>query len=455
MNIIIVGGGVVGINLAEILLQTRHHITIIEQDKSRGEYISDRFDVSVVNGIGSDPSILKKAEIDKADILIAVTPSDETNLLVCNFAMQEGVEKRIARIRSDIYTTLDEINLEKLGVTHIIEPEREMVKSIMQYVELPGVTETANFQSDNIYIRGYRITGDMPVANKTLFEIRQIAKNSPLLIVVIVREGKSLPPIGSQTILPGDRIVAIMPRDSFAAFRSLLNRKASKLGKIVVSGNTIAAIQLTRSLKPFCGTIVLADSDLEHSKLAASELNGIDVFHGDCTDSEFLQELYIQNTDFFIAAGSDSEDNIMACLLAKEEGAKNTIAIRYDTRYAKLFRKMGINHVINPHDITLNMIIEKIRKIPIGTYLSLKTADVEIVRCKTDDQSTLIGKPLREHGNVFEKNIIIGCIIRSDEVIIPGGDTVINEGDEIMVFCNSKYVDLAHSLFDPGKKLDV
>ncbi|MFC1577134.1 Trk system potassium transporter TrkA [Candidatus Omnitrophota bacterium] len=455
MNIIIVGGGVVGISLAENLLPFNHHITMIERDKDRCEYISDRFDVGVVNGAGSDPNALKRAEIGAADILIAVTPSDETNLLVCNFAMQEGVQKRIARIKTDIYTALDEISLERLGVTHVIEPEQEMVKSIMQYIELPGVTETANFQSNNIYIRGYRITEDMPIANKTLFEIRKMAKGSPLLIVVIVRQGRSLPPIGDQVIMSGDRIVAIMPRDSFPAFQSLLNRKTPKLTKVIVSGNTIAAVLLTRNLKPLCETILLADPDLEHSKTAASALDGVDVFHGDCTDSEFLQELYISNADFFIAAGTDSEDNIMSCLLAKEEGAKNTIAIRYDRRYSELFNALGIDHIVNPQDITLNIIIEKIHRIPIGTYLKLKTADIEIVRCKTDDHSSVIGKTLKEHETLFKRNIIIGCIIRDDEVIIPGGDTVIKEGDEMIIFCNKRHVDLAYRLFDPGKKLDT
>ncbi len=377
MKIVIVGAGMVGYSLAKHFSGLNHNITVIERDKALCEDINSKLDVFVVEGIGSSPAVLDTAGIASANLVIAVTPSDETNLLVCNFAMQNGVKKRIARIKSNIYTTdTPNVSLEQLGVTSVIEPEREVMKRILQYVELPDVLETANFQSDSIYLRGYRITEDMPIAHKTLAHIMHMAKTSPILFVVIVREGKSLPPTGDQTLLPGDEIVAIMPKESFKTFRLLINRKASKMKKIVVSGDSLTAIHLAEALQPLCEQVILTDPDLEHGRMAASILHGVEVFHVDSTNSDMLEEINISQADCFIAAGKDAEDNIMSCLLAKAEGAGMVITLRDDKRYDRLFSSLGMDHIIYPQDITLNAIIEKIQMVSIGAYLKLKTADI-------------------------------------------------------------------------------
>jgi len=318
MKIVIVGAGMVGYSLAQHFAGLDHNITVIEEDKALCEKINSKLDVFVVEGSGSSSAALDEAGLSSADLVIAVTSSDEINLLVCNFAMQNGVKKRIARVRSNIYTTnAGNVSLEKLGVTTVIEPEREVMKHILQYVDLPDVLETANFQSDNIFLRGHQITEDMMIANKTLSEIRQLAENAPILVVVIVRDGKSLLPIGTQKLLAGDKIVAIMPKESFKTFRSLINRKASKMKKIVVSGDSLTAIHLAEALQPLCEQVVLADPDMEHGRMAATMLNGIDVFHLDCTNSDMLEEINISKVDCFIAAGKYQEDNIMSCLMAK------------------------------------------------------------------------------------------------------------------------------------------
>jgi len=169
VKIVIVGAGMVGYSLAKHLSGLDHNIAVIENDKVRCEEIKNKLDVFVIEGVGSSPAALDEAGISSADLVIAVTPSDETNLLVCNFAMQNGVEKRIARVKSNIYTTnAENISLDKMGVTTVIEPEREVMKHILQYVELPDVLETANFQSDTIYLRGHQVAEDMLIAHKTL-----------------------------------------------------------------------------------------------------------------------------------------------------------------------------------------------------------------------------------------------------------------------------------------------
>ena len=451
MKIVIVGAGMVGYSLAKHFSGLDHNITVIEKDKALCEEIKSKLDIFVVEGKGSSPAALDEAGISSADLVIAVTPSDETNLLVCNFAMQNGVKKRIARVKSNIYTTnAENVSLEKMGVTTVIEPEREVMKHILQYVELPDVLETANFQSDNIYLRSHRVTEDMLIAHKTLSEIRQLAENAPILFVVIVRKGKSLPPTGTQKLLPGDEIVAIMPKESFKTFRFLINRKASKMKKIVVSGDSLTAIHLAEALQPLCEQVILADPNTEHGRMAAAMLNGIDVFHIDCTNSDMLEEINISQADCFIAAGKHREDNIMSCLMAKAEGVGVVIALRDDIRYKRLFTSLGMDHIIYPQEITLNAIIEKIQIVSISAHLRLKTAGIEIIRVRIRKDSPVSGKSLQELDRPFKKSIIIGCIIRKNAVIIPQGDTVIEADDEVMVLSSKKNIALVNKLFKPG-----
>lgn len=441
MNIIIVGAGTVGFSLAKHFSSLKHHVTLIEQNQLICEQANSKLDVSAIANIGSAPAALEEAGIKIADMLIAVTPSDEINLLTCNFAMQNGVKKRIARVKSDLYTSNAScINLEQLGVTHVIEPEREVVKRILQYVELPGVLETASFQSDNIYLRGYQITEDMPIVNKTLAEIKQMAKTSPMLFVIIMRNGKSLPATGDQKLSSGDKIVAIMPADSFKAFRTLINRKSAKLTKVVVSGDSLTAIHLTEALRPLCERVILVDPNEEHGNMAASMLDGVEVLHGDCTDSEILQEIQVEHADYFIAANKDTEDNIMSCLLARSEGANRVIAIRDNERYNELFSSLGIDYIITVQQITINSIIEKVQTISLGAYIQLKTADIEVIRLKAEGKSLVVGKSLRDLEKVFKKSVIIGCIMRENSVLIPDGSTIIKDKDEAIVLCNKKYI---------------
>lgn len=453
VNIIIIGAGTIGYSLAEYLGERREHqIAVIDSDSDLCTEINATLDVFTVNALGSSPAALVEAGIERADMVIAVTPSDETNLLACYFAKQYGVAHRIARIKSSEFTRGDtRIDLTELGVTRLIEPEREVVKSIIQFVELPGTTEAANFQSDNVYLRGYRITASMPVAGKTLAEIRLMEDSASILIVLIVRQGKGVLPSGDQYLLPDDEVVAIMPRESIEAFRRLMGKDDGRADKAIISGDTLTAVHLADALKKHVKRVLLVDPNEEHGKQAASRLDDVEVLHGDCTNTDLLQEIGIASADFFIAVDSDTEDNVMSCLLAKAEGAKEVIALNQSDRHARLFQNLGLDHIVNPRSITAQAIISDILRVPISAHLGVRTTDVNILHLIAGSESRVLNKPLKELGDTFKKSMVLGAIMRGDTVIIPRGDTEIHEGDEVIVLTRKENIRLAHKIFGlPG-----
>ena len=456
MNIIIIGGGNVGYSLAEYLIASNHQITIIERNRNLCAEINSKIDVNTIYGVGTIPSVLAQADAKNAHMIIAVTPYDDTNLLCCNFAKQFGIKNRIARLKSTEYTkNTASVSLKELGVTHIIEPEIEIVHDILQYIKLPGVTESANFQSDNVYLRGYKITEDMPIANKTLFEVTKFAGVAQILIVLIIRNGKSITPTGSERIIPGDEVIAIMPSESLEMFKKLLNRQNGKLKKIIIFGDSLTAFHLAETLEPITDRIILVDPDETHGRMVASKLSKTEVLFGDCTNVEMLQEVHVNGSPFFVAASVDSEDNIMASLLAKAEGAQEVIAVTTNARHSKLFQSLGIDRVINPQKITTQNIIANIFKVPIGSLLSLKDANVQVSRFIAGKNCTIISGPLKDIKTLAQNSIIVGCVFRNDTVIIPSGSTLVKEGDEVLVICPPQKLKLAGKLFKSGFRLSV
>lgn len=450
MKIIIVGAGALGLGLAGYLSRFDHEISVIERNPVLVDEISSRFDVLTVQGNGSSPAVLEQAGVMRADMIVAVTPSDEINLLACHFASQYNVEKRIARIVSDEILSAGNIDLSTLGITHVIETEKELVKNILRFVELPGLTDAADFHGDSVFLRGYRVTPDMPIAGKTLLEIRDIVGSAQMLVVAIIRNGISIIPSGSEKLLPGDDTITIMPRESYSTYRTLINRPVSKVKKIIVSGDSIGAVHICEALSSHAERVILVDPDPEHAKEAAAQLNTAEVLSGDTTDADLLQEINVKNSDFYIAAGKDMEDNIMSSLLAKAEGAKEVIALRTDDRHFDLFHSLGVDHVVSPRRVTLQKILESIQIAPMDSLLKLKKVDLDVVRVTASKHSAVVGKPLAGLDKVFKKGIILGAIVREGNIIIPRGDTMIMEKDEVLVLCHRHNLQNVNRIFRAG-----
>lgn len=448
MRIVIVGAGVVGYSLVEQLSHELHDISLVDRDSSICNAISEKMDLLVVQGTGSSPDVLKQAGIDSADMVIAVTPNDEINILVCGLAEQYGVQKRIARIRNQEYSDPgSEVDVSRLGVTQVIQPERVVVDAILQFIESPGALDAANFQHSNILLRGYEILPGMPITGQSLKEISAMADPHLLLVVTIVRQGKAIIPTGDLIIEPGDQVFALFPRESLDTFLSLVNRSRKSVKRVVISGNGLTSVYLASALEKMIDSTVYVTSDYNEGERLAEMFHNVEVLYGDCMEVDTLQEVHVDKADFFVSTGKTTENNIMSALLAKAEGAKEVISISVEPRYNQLFQSIGIDHVISPRLTMAREIMEVVRRGQIGAATRIRDVDIEILRIIAVEKSRVVGRPLQDVWKNVKIESLVGGIIRKDTMIIPDGNTVIEPGDDVIVITHTNNKDVIQKLF--------
>jgi trk system potassium uptake protein TrkA len=448
MNIIIVGGGIVGYSLAEHLLKDKHQLALIEQDEQLCAELSHKLDLQILNGSGSSPNLLNEAGLEKADMVLAVTPNDEVNLVVCALAAQRNIKRRIARLRSPELTSDDAIvDLGRLGVTSVIHPERVMADQVLQFIGTPHAVESANFEDGRVLVRGYRIRESMPLCGKTPMEIRQKIAPAIVLFVAINRQGRGMIPTGKTRLEPDDIVYALFPRDDMEAFLSLVGIEQKKHRKIIATGDSYASVELAERLQGSTHKVTFVSPNRDIAELIAGKVDGLDVLHGDCTDADLLRELRVQSASFFIAVSDVDDYNIMSCLLAKAEGAHEVVAASPDSRHDHLFNSIGIDHVINPRLTAARAILDIIARGQIGAVVKLSDIDIEAARFEVEPSTQIAGSKVKRIARKFKAGAIIGVIVRDEKIVLPGGETVIEVGDHVIVVTHHKNLAGVSQLF--------
>ncbi len=448
MKIIIVGGGVVGYSLAEHLLKENHQLALVESDGELCNQIAAKLDIKLVNGSGSSPSALLQAGLDGADMLLAVTPNDEVNLLACAFAAQYKVNRRIARLRShefsDEKTTVD---LKRLGVTAIIHPEKALVDHIVQFIETPHAVESANFETGRILLRGYRVDETMEIAGKSVAEIRNLITPNVVLFAAVIRNGAGIIPGGEEIIQPDDIVYSLFAREAMPRFLQMVGVESKPHRKIVITGDSFSTVQLAAALDKTDHNVVWVNPDIKHAEQWAPEIKSIELVHGDCTEHDTLREINVEAASFFIACSDAADYNMLSALLARSEGAHEVMAITTESQHDKLFRSIGIDHVINPRLTTAREILETISRGHIGAVVRLSDVDIEAVRFNVEPHSYVAGRPIKDLARKLKRGSIVGVVVREDRMILPGGDTVIQEGDHVIMITRHKNLKAVSKLF--------
>ena len=433
MNILIVGAGIVGFNLAQELSHEGHDISIIDSDAETIQRISEKLDVLAIRGNACLPSVLIQARVLDAEMVIAVTDKDEINLMVCFLAHKFEVKETFARLRSMELTGESQVFKPKeLFVDHAINPAEIIIDSILKIIKTPGAVNVAEFADGQVLFRGFDVPEDAPLAGKTIAEIREVSELNAFLVVAIVREGKMIIPKYENIIQAGDKIYVLVDHDFLPLVLPMLNKQANEIQKIIIFGANSVTIHLAQELDAFVSDVSIIEPSLDKANEAADTLEHTTILQGNGTDPDLFNDINVKDADLFLALSDDDEMNILSALLAKKHGAKRTVVITNDPDYLPILDSIGMDVTINPRLITVSEILKYLRKGQVVNLYKLIEGEAEVLEIAPVADSSVIGKRINQLG--MPEHSIIGAVLRKDgAMVVPGGATEILEGDTVIV----------------------
>ncbi len=450
MKILIIGAGAVGFNLARQLSKEGHDISVVEKDQERVQRITEKLDVFVVLGNASSPIVLEEAGVKNADMVLAVTNSDETNMVVSTLAHSFGVGTKIARLRNPEFTGEQPV-LHHSGfhIDHVVNPEKITIQSILNIIETPGAIYVADFTEGDILLRGFSVPADAPIVGKKLSELKEVEATDSFLIVAIQRSAEMVIPTGETKLLPHDNIFVLVAKEALPYFLPMVNRRADEVEKVVIYGVNRASLELAKSLEERKIGVTIIEPDKGKTQQAATDLDKTIVLQGSALDMDVLKESSIDIADFFVALSESEQTNILSSLLAKRLGAKKAIVLTEDPSFVPIINSLGMDIVINPRLITVGSILQHIRRGRTLSVVKFHNSEAEAMELVAEKNSKIMGKPLRDIS--FPHGSILGAIVRDGVMQIPTGSTFINPGERVVVFALPNAIEKVQSLFTAKK----
>lgn len=443
MRVIIVGAGKVGFNIAQMLSQENHDVIVIERDEERQRIVEENLDVQTIIGNGASVNVLENAKIREADLLVAVTEQDELNMVACLVAKNMGVPRTIARVRNPEYVdTATMAHAVSLGIDLVINPERVAAKAIAELVEVPEALNVEYYADCKVMLLELPLMPDDPIVNKKL---KDLNFSYPYLIAAILRSGKMIVPRGDDLLLPNDHIFVVAETKIMKEIERLLGRERTKIQSVFILGGGRLGFYLAKLLERKNLSIKLLEKDINKCKEIANQLGKVMVLHGDGTDIHLLEQEDAGKSDLFVAVTGDDKVNLLVSLLARELGAKKTIAQIRRSDYISLVEKVGIDVAISPRTLTAGAILKYIRKGDIVSVSLWQGAKAETMEIIMPDHLAILGKPLQTYK--FPRSALIGAIVRANKVIIPSGSDVLLAGDHVIVFALPEAISKVEQFF--------
>lgn len=377
---------------------------------------------------------------------MAVTTSDETNLVVCSLAAMFGARRRIARVRStSLSMTLSEFGYHQFKISEIINPEMVAAEEIIKTIETPGTREVSDFADGKILLRAFDIPETSPLCGQKIEDFSDEDFPWPFLIVSIVRNETVVIPKGDTLIQAKDRIYTLLPTNSLAEFLMFVNPEVTLPKKIIIYGATITGKNVAKGLADKVRDIIFLEEDIEEAKVFAGEVGSVRVINGSASEGDILTECGIEVADVFIAASDNDHSNLISAVLAKKMGAKSTIIITQQADYMPLIGALDIDTIINPHHIAVEQILHLVRGKGLHAVTKLLECDAEALEFMPEKDSPVTKDIIR---NIkFPKNAIIGAVCNNKQALLANGDTQIKEGDKVIVFCQGTVVKKLQELF--------
>ena len=440
MKIIILGAGQVGGSVAESLVSEQNDITVVDIEPARLRALQDRLDLRTVAGSASHPSVLMEAGIDDADLLIAVTQSDETNLVACKLAARMfNVPRRIARIRAtDFLDDPKVLGPEGFDVDLSICPEQVLTDYIVKLVEFPEALQVLDFADGQVSLVAVRAYQGGPMVGRPVKEIRGHIPSIDTRVVAIFRRDGAIMPDGDTVIEDGDEVFCLAASDNIRQVMKELRRIDQPVKRVMIAGGGNIGLRLARALEADY-SVRLIEHNKRRCDVLAAKLNRALVLNGDATDEELLVQENIAEMDLFVAVTNDDENNIMSCLLAKKMGARRVVALINRRSYVDLLQSGQIDIAISPAQATIGKLLAHVRRGDVVAVHSLRRGAAEALEAVVHgdrESCRLTGRRVEEIE--LPAGATIGAVVRAGQVLMAHHDTRIEAEDHVIVFVTDK-----------------
>lgn len=451
MKVVICGAGQVGFHIARYLSGEKNDVTVVDQSPELIGKINDQLDVQAFVGHASHPSVLARAGTNEADMLIAVTHGDEVNMIACQVAHTLfNVPLKIARVRQQNYLKSEWDVLfarDHLPIDVVISPEVEVAHAIADCIRMPGAADLVSMADDKVRVVGVRCADDCPVVRTPLRQLTSLFPDLQITVVCIARGERISIPEPEDEMLPGDEVY-------FAADASHVSRAMAVFGHehketrriLIVGGGYIGAMLaniINEEETDYSARII--EKDKQVARRVAETLPTTTVIHGDGLDQDILEEAAIRQTDAIVTVTDHDETNILGALLSKRFGVRRAITLVNNLNYNPLITALGVDVVISPREITTSTILRHVRQGRIRSVHSLRGGFAELIEAEALDTSGLVGQPLKE--TKLPDGIIIGALVRDGTVIMPRPDSVIKQGDLVVLLAVARAVRKVEKMF--------
>ena len=441
MKVIIVGAGEVGFHIAGQLALENKDVLVIDKDTDSLRRVSESLDVQVFQGSGSSPDVLDEAGLRQADILLAVTDSDEANLVACLMAdIIAPNTTKLARLRDAVFDGYHETFRDNAPhIDTVINPDIEVVKTIQRMMQVPGAADVADFADGHLKFVGVHIEEDHRVTGIPLAELPQQLGDVRPLIAAIQRDEELIIPHGKDQLLPGDLVYFITQSDKLEQALGLIDKQVEPLRRALVVGGGRLGYRMALALEGQEGvSCKIIEKDAQRCDFLAERLNKAVVLHGDGSDQDLLAEENVAEMDVVMTLTSHEETNILSSLLARRMGARKCITRISKFSYFPLMKTIGIEQVVSPRLSAIDSILQHVRRGKVLSAISIKGEQAEVLEAVALETSAIVSKPLKNLK--FPKGALLVGIMRQDQSIIPTGNTVILPDDRVIIVARREVI---------------
>lgn len=453
MKIIILGAGQVGGTLAENLASEANDITVVDVDPDRLRDLGDRLDIRTVVGHASFPTVLRQAGADDADMLVAVTNSDETNMVACQVAYTLfNTPTKIARVREPAYLTRNSLfSNEAIPVDVLISPEQVVTNYIRRLIEQPGSLQVIDFAEGKAQLVAVRAYYGGPLVGQELRQIRAHMPNVDTRVAAIFRRNHAILPQGDTVIEADDEVFFIAAKANIRAVMSEMRRLDEEYKRILIAGGGHIGERLAEAIENRY-QVKIIEMNAARCRYLSDTLDNTIILQGSASDRDLLLEENIADVDVFLALTNDDEANIMSSLLAKRLGARKVMCIINNPAYVDLVQGGEIDIAISPQLATIGTLLTHVRRGDIVSAHSLRRGAaeaIEVVAHGDARSSKVIGREIRKIA--LPPGTTIGAVIRDEQVLIAHDDTMIESGDHVILFLvDKRQVRNVERLFQAG-----